>query len=113
MSIFQTDEPMNLSIKKQTLFQIFILTAAFLVVYQKAILKLISDWSTDPNFSHGFLIPFVALYMIWYKKNELAEVSFKPSLAGIIVIIGGVLIPGAGKRGSAVFFLRRFLRDSP
>src|SRR3989339_265992 len=106
MSIFQTDEPMNLSIKKQTLFQIFILTAAFLFVYQKAILKLISDWSTDPNFSHGFLIPFVALYMIWYKKNELAEVSFKPSLAGIIVIIGGMLIHVAGNLGSELFLMR-------
>ncbi|OGQ89482.1 MAG: exosortase [Deltaproteobacteria bacterium RIFOXYC2_FULL_48_10] len=97
---------MNLSIKKQTLFQIFILTAAFLFVYQKAILKLISDWSTDPNFSHGFLIPFVALYMIWYKKNELAEVSFKPSLAGIIVIIGGMLIHVAGNLGSELFLMR-------
>jgi exosortase len=106
MSIFQTDAPMNLSIKKQTFFQIFILTAVFLFVYQKAILKLISDWSTDPNFSHGFLIPFVALYMIWYKKNELAEISLKPSLTGIIVIIGGMLIHMAGNLGSELFLMR-------
>ena len=97
---------MNLSIKKQSLFQIFILTAVFLFVYQKAILKLISDWSTDPNFSHGFLIPFVALYMIWYKKNELAEITLKPSLAGIIVIIGGMLIHMAGNLGSELFLMR-------
>nr|NJM02518.1 exosortase/archaeosortase family protein [Desulfobacula sp.] len=97
---------MNLSIKKQTLFQIFILAAVFLFVYQKAILKLISDWSTDPNFSHGFLIPFVALYMIWYKKNELAEISLKPSLTGIIAIIGGMLIHMAGNLGSELFLMR-------
>lgn len=106
MSIFQTDAPMNLSIKKQTLFQIFILTAVFLVVYQKAILKLISDWSTDPNFSHGFLIPFVALYMIWYKKNELADMELSPSLTGIIVIIGGMLVHLAGNLGSELFLMR-------
>ncbi|MCM2283309.1 MAG: exosortase/archaeosortase family protein [Desulfobacula sp.] len=97
---------MNLSIKKQTLFQIFILTAVFLVVYQKAILKLISDWSTDPNFSHGFLIPFVALYMIWYKKNELADMELSPSLTGIIVIIGGMLVHLAGNLGSELFLMR-------
>jgi exosortase len=97
---------MNLSLKKQTLFQIFILTAVFLFVYQKAILKLISDWATDPNFSHGFLIPFVALYMIWYKKNELAETSLKPSLIGILVIIGGMLIHMAGNLGSELFLMR-------
>jgi exosortase len=97
---------MNLSIKKQTLFQIFILTAVFFFVYQKAIFKLISDWSTDPNFSHGFLIPFVALYMIWYKKNELAEISLKPSLTGIIVIVCGMLIHMAGNLGSELFLMR-------
>ncbi len=97
---------MNLSIKKQSLFQIFILAAAFLFVYQKAILKLISDWSTDPNFSHGFLIPFVALYMIWYKKKELSEINLNPSPIGIIVIIAGMLIHMAGNLGSELFLMR-------
>ena len=97
---------MNLSAKKQTVFQIFILTAVFLFVYQKAVLKLISDWSTDPNFSHGFLIPFVALYMIWYKKTELEQIKSKPSLAGIVIIIFGMMIHMAGTLGAELFLMR-------
>jgi len=97
---------MKITLKKQTLFQIFILIASFVFVYHKAMLLLISDWSKDPNFSHGFLIPFVALYMIWYKKNELVEISPKPSLTGIIVIIGGMMIHMAGSLGSELFLMR-------
>ncbi|OGR12280.1 MAG: exosortase [Desulfobacterales bacterium RIFOXYA12_FULL_46_15] len=93
--------------KKQTLLQISLIIIVFVIVHQKAILKLISDWSADPNFSHGFLIPFVALYMIWCRKNELAEISLKPSLAGIVIIVCGMVIHMAGNLGSE-FFLMRF-----
>lgn len=97
---------MKITMKKQTLIQIFILIAGFVFVYHKAILMLISDWSKDPNFSHGFLIPFVALYMIWYKKNELGEIIPKPSLTGIVVIVCGMMIHMAGSLGSELFLMR-------
>ena len=106
MSTFQTNAIMKINIKKQTLFQILILIAVFFIVYQKAILMLISDWSTDPNFSHGFLIPFVALYMIWYKKNELAQIGLAPSFLGVLVITGGMMIHMAGNLGSELFLMR-------
>lgn len=97
---------MKILMKKQTLFQVFLIVTVFVLVYQKAILKLISDWSTDPNFSHGFLIPFVALYMIWYKKNELAEIGSSPSLIGIAIIVCGMMIHIAGNLGSELFLMR-------
>lgn len=97
---------MKTAMKKQTLLQISLIIIAFVIVYQKAILKLISDWSADPNFSHGFLIPFVALYMIRCKKNELAQISLKPSLAGIVIIVCGMVIHMAGNLGSELFLMR-------
>lgn len=97
---------MKINIKKQSLIQIVLLSIVFLFVFQKAILKLISDWSTDPNFSHGFLIPFVALYMVWYKKNELQEITVKPSITGLFIIVFGLLVHMAGNLGSELFTMR-------
>ncbi len=83
-----------------------ILVFCFVFLYQKAILKLISDWSVDPNFSHGFLIPFVSLYMVWYKQNEIKEIAQKPSKIGIALIAFGMLIHLAGNLGSELFLMR-------
>lgn len=91
---------------KQKYTQLILLVAVFYLLYHKAIAMLITDWSTDPNFSHGFLIPFVALYMIWYKKNELSLIDQAPSKIGIFVILLGMLLHIAGNVGSELFLMR-------
>lgn len=91
---------------KQKYIQLILLLGVFYILYHKAIAMLITDWSTDPNFSHGFLIPFVALYMVWYKKNELSLIDQAPSKIGIFVILLGMLVHIAGNVGSELFLMR-------
>ncbi len=95
-----------MNIKKPILFQILPLLLVFYFLYHKAIAALIFDWSVDPNFSHGFLVPFVALYMVWYKKNELAQISHESSLSGFFIIVLGMLVHVAGNVGSELFLMR-------
>ncbi len=102
---------MNLKIKvpkieRQFIIQVLILASAFVLIYSHAIATLISDWFNDPNFSHGFLIPFVAAYMVWHKKNILKAIEDRPSSSGIIVIIFGMLCFLAGTIGSELFVMR-------
>jgi exosortase len=93
-------------IQKNTIFQLIPLVLAFFFLYYKAIAELINDWSINPNFSHGFLIPAVALYMVWYKKNELAQVAVEPAKTGIMVILFGMLVHFIGNVGSELFLMR-------
>ncbi len=97
---------MNLNFNKKIFFQILILALVFGFLYYKAIAALIFDWSNDPNFSHGFLIPFVALYMVWYKKNELALIPHESSKTGIFIIVLGMLVHIAGNLGAELFLMR-------
>ncbi len=46
----------------------------------------------DSYYSHGFLVPFVSGYLIWLKKEELAQVQKKGSWIGLLLIITAVLI---------------------
>ena len=93
-------------IEKQLVIQILILASAFVLVYSHAIATLIEDWYINPNFSHGFLIPFVAVYMAWHKKDALSAIEKKPSSSGIGVIIFGMLCFLAGTIGSELFVMR-------
>ena len=91
---------------KKNIYQLAFLVIAFGFLYHHAILKLISDWSTDANFSHGFLIPFVSLYMVWYRQHEIRRTPKDPSNTGLYIIILGMLIHIAGNVGSELFLMR-------
>ena len=93
-------------IEKQLAIQVIILAAAFVLIYYHAFVTLVSDWYNDPNFSHGFLIPFVAIYMAWHKKDTLNAIEKKPSSWGIAVIIFGMICFLAGTIGSELFVMR-------
>jgi exosortase len=97
---------MNSKLNAPVLIKIIVIAAAFSFLYHHTIVKLISDWATDPNFSHGFLVPFVALYMVWFKKNEIALITPAPATTGLFVILLGMLIHIAGNVGAELFLMR-------
>ncbi len=93
-------------IEKKQFIEIVLLSAAFAFLYYHTISKLVGDWSTDPNFSHGFLIPFVSGYMIWHNKEKLSLFSLQPYNPGLGVIALGMLIHLLGNIGAELFIMR-------
>ncbi|MHB1757668.1 MAG: exosortase/archaeosortase family protein [Leptospirillum sp.] len=55
------------------------------------ILKLIDDWNSLPSYSHGFLVPFVALLLLYLDKEHLKKIQDQPSIWGIALIGMGVV----------------------
>ncbi|PID78168.1 MAG: exosortase [Deltaproteobacteria bacterium] len=97
---------MILNLKKETLVQLLIVLSVFILFFFTTIIELINDWSVNDNFSHGFLVPFISLYMIWYKRDELSKIEIKPSNYGIIIILFGMLCAIAGNLGAELFVTR-------
>ena len=80
--------------------------AAFAFLYRDVIAKLVSDWATDDNYSHGFLIVPVALYLAWERRQRLLAAPMQPSLLGLIVILGSLATLIAGVLGAELFLTR-------
>jgi exosortase len=80
---------------------------ALVVVYAPALYDLILNWAQDGNYSHGFLVPLVSLWLAWQKRNEIKQVVQSTAPAGLaVVILGGILfIVG---NGGAEYFTVRF-----
>jgi len=57
---------------------------------------LLGKWQTDPNWSHGFLIPLFSLYLVYARRDELLSAQWRPCLWGLPVMILGILIAFAG-----------------
>jgi len=85
------------------------IVAVTVFLYYEVLAKLVYDWYTDPNFSHGFLVPLFSCYIVWAKKDKLAAMVPKPSVLGIVGILGGVSGLIVGTLGSELFVARTSL----
>ena len=60
-------------------------------------LKQLVEWWQRPEYSHGYLIPIIALFLVWQKKDILERTPFEGSWSGSIVVLMGVLLFFAGE----------------
>ncbi|MFC1823072.1 exosortase, partial [Thermodesulfobacteriota bacterium] len=96
----------TLSISAVMMVQIAVLSSAFLILFYDTIIALVKDWSDNPNFSHGFLIPFITAYMIWQKREEISKTTSSPSNLGLLVIAAGMALYVVGNIGAELFTMR-------
>ncbi|MDM8555785.1 exosortase/archaeosortase family protein [Desulfococcaceae bacterium HSG7] len=96
-------------IQKQThsdYIQIAVLITSFLFLFMHTLIKLVGDWSTDDNYSHGFFIPFITGYMIWQEKEKLARIKPEPDNLGLLFIAAGMMLHIVGNIGAELFTMR-------
>jgi exosortase len=82
------------------------LAVSFVVLYRAVLVKLVHDWATDDNYSHGFLIVPLALYFVWERRARLRAAAFRPSILGLVVIAGSLATLVAGILGAELFLTR-------
>lgn len=80
-------------------FELVLLAVLLLAAYFQVIIGLVSDWWTDPNYSHGFLVPPIALFLIWKKRNQLKAIEKEKSHSGFIIFLVGLFIYIMGTAG--------------
>jgi exosortase len=83
-----------------------IISLLVVAVYYQVLGKLISDWWRIPDFSHGFLVPPFAAFLIWEKRAALRNIKVVPNWGGIAVMVLGLVVLVLGVYGSELFLSR-------
>jgi len=69
-----------------------VLFIIFCVAYFPVMQKLVIAWSSTDEYSHGFLILPISLYIAWNKLGTLKAVPKNPSWVGLVIIICSLLL---------------------
>lgn len=83
-----------------------VLGILLVVLYFRPAIKLANDWLTIPDYSHGILIPFFVLFLIWDKRKIIRETPVRPSWAGVGLVGLGLLFLLVGVLGADLFLTR-------
>lgn len=76
------------------------------LMYWKIAVKLVTDWYEIPDYSHGFLVPFFALFLLWDKRPKLRRMYVEPTWAGLPLLLIGVVTLFFGVYGAELFLSR-------
>lgn len=68
------------------------LLVSFIVAYFPVWKGLLAAWIGTEEYSHGFLIIPLSVYIVWTKKDDLSEISVMPSGWGLMIVILSLLI---------------------
>jgi len=57
-------------------------------------------WETREEYGHGYIIPFIALFLIWQKSDQLEKIKFSGSWLGVALTLFGLFLYYAGELSS-------------
>jgi exosortase len=66
--------------------------------YWPTLLTMADRWSTNPQYSHGFLVPVFAAVILWHRRAWTARIV-GPSPWGFALLFGGIVLRLAGTFG--------------
>jgi exosortase len=98
---------MNPGVRYTRLWPVLALTLSGLLLYASVLRRLVQDWWTDDNYSHGFVIAPLAAYFVYERWGRLRDTPSRPStVLGLLVIAGSLFLLAAGTLGSEFFLTR-------
>ena len=101
-------EPARVRPVKARLISWYTATVIVLVswIYAPIIARLVRQWWSDPNFSHGFFVPVFSGFVLWQNRARLAAIKPRPSAWGLPVILTSLAMLVVGIFGAELFLSR-------
>lgn len=83
--------------RTQTIYLWAILAACAVWTVWPSILDMVQRWSTNPTYSHGYIVPLFALGLLWFKRDEIRSVPLRPNWWGVLLVAlaGAIQLTGS------------------
>lgn len=84
----------------------FLLVGVLVALYAPVLRRLALQWYVDPDYSHGFLVPFLSAFLLWQRRDKLRQVSKRPSSWGVAIVLFSLGLLFLGSLGAELFLTR-------
>jgi exosortase len=71
---------------------------AFALGFWPTLVELVSVWQRQPDYSHGFLVAPIALFVLWLRRDRLPRGVEPPGWAGMAMVVVSVAVAVVGAR---------------
>ena len=92
--------------KSPAILPLLCLAGGFGLLYGRLLIDLFETWSTNANYSHGFLILPVVAYFVWNRRARLAAAERKPNWGGLLLVVCSLIVLLVGTAGVEFFLMR-------
>ena len=95
--------------QKHLIGMLSLLLVALGIVYWPIVVPMAKQWAADDNYSHGFLVPLIAGYLAYLRRDELLAAEVRPSNYGLAIICFGLFMLLLGWIATEYFTMRSSL----
>jgi exosortase len=79
--------------QKNNAIKLMVLGILVTVAYIPSLLWMFERWTVkDTYYSHGLLVPFISVFLVWLKREALAKLKLKPSNAGWLLLLPSIAV---------------------
>jgi len=71
-------------------FQFIAVVLSLAVLYSAIVPSMVQWWYQDDNYSHGFIVPLIAGYFLYCRREELLNATVEPWWPGLLVLLAGL-----------------------
>lgn len=84
----------------------FALAALVVLLYHSVLMGLILDWAQDPDFGFCFLVPVLAVFLVWRDRERVRRAPVDPSNWGLAWMGMGIVLLLGASLGAELFTSR-------
>ena len=105
-SALPTNGPQRFAGVLQVLAIVALVAVAAAVLFRDGLANMYTMWN-EPEYNHGYMIPFVAVYLLWLRAREISSATLTGSWLGVALLLVSFAILFLGDR-SALFALTQY-----
>src|SRR5262245_50682479 len=60
--------------------------------YWTTFVEMVERWYSDPQYNHGFLVPFFSAWLLWLRRDQFPGLSTSFNWSGTLLILAGAAL---------------------